>query len=67
MVERLNGILKYEYRLKETYPSRKIARIAYWQATRLYCTDRPHMSLGMKTPHEVHHGIGLLGDKCVNL
>ncbi|NOY22812.1 MAG: IS3 family transposase [Acidobacteria bacterium] len=66
MAERLNGILKYEYGLKETYPSRKIARIACRQAIRLYCTDRPHMSLGMKTPHEVHYGVGLWGDKCVN-
>ena len=66
MAERLNGILKHEYRLKESYPSRKIARTACTQAVRLYCTDRPHMSLGMKTPHEVHHGSGLWGDKCVN-
>jgi len=66
MAERLNGILKHEYRLKESYPSRKIARTACVQAVCLYCTDRPHMSLGMKTPHEVHHGSGLWGDKCVN-
>jgi len=66
MAERLNGILKHEYRLKEAYPSRKIARTACAQAVRLYCTDRPHMSLGMKTPHEVHHGSELWGDKCVN-
>jgi len=66
MAERLNGILKHEYRLKESYPSRKIARIACAQAVRLYCTDRPYMSLGMRTPHEVHHGSGVWGDKCVN-
>ncbi len=66
IAERLNGILKHEYGLKRTLPSRKIARIACAQAIRLYCTDRPHMSLGMKTPYEVHHGAGLWGDKSVN-
>jgi len=66
IAERLNGILKQEYGLKRTLPSRKIARIACAQAIRLYCTDRPHMSLGMKTPYEVHHGDELWGDKSVN-
>ena len=66
MAERLNGILKHEYGLKRTYPSIKIARTACAQAVRLYCTDRPHMSLGMKTPCEVHHGVGVWRDKSVN-
>jgi putative transposase len=56
MAERVNGILKHEYGVKKTYPSRKIAQIASRQVICLYNTDRPNMSLGMKTPSEVHHG-----------
>ena len=57
MAERVNGILKYEYGLKETFLNKKYARIACRQAIRLYTTDRPHMALNMATPQEVHCGI----------
>lgn len=66
IAERLNGILKHEYALKKSFPDKLIARMACRQAIRLYCTDRPHLSLNMKTPHEIHNGHQLWGNKCVN-
>ncbi len=52
--ERLNGILKQEYGLGRTFLTRAQARAAVEQAVWLYNTRRPHMSLQLKTPVEVH-------------
>jgi putative transposase len=52
--ERVNGILKQEYGLSETFRTRQEALKALEQAVRLYNTRRPHTSLGYKTPSEVH-------------
>ena len=52
--ERLNGILKQEYALGETFRSREQAGAALEQAVTLYNTRRPHMSLGYRTPQETH-------------
>ncbi len=52
--ERLNGILKQEYGLGTRFRSRAQARVAAEQAVRLYNNRRPHLSLGMQTPVEVH-------------
>lgn len=52
--ERLNGILKQEYGLDGMFSSigeviRRVTRVV-----ELYNNERPHTSLGMKTPSEVH-------------
>ena len=52
--ERINGILKYEYGLKETFKNKKLAMCTTKQAIALYNNRRPHMSLNYKTPEEVH-------------
>jgi len=52
--ERLNGILKQEYGLGWTFRTRAQARAAVAQAVWLYNNRRPHTSLGLKTPVEVH-------------
>lgn len=52
--ERLNGILKQEYGLGNTFRTRAQARAAVNQAVWLYDHRRPHSSLGMKTPAAVH-------------
>ncbi len=52
--ERLNGILKQEYGLGMTFRTRAQARAAVEQAVWLYNNRRPHLSLGMQTPVEVH-------------
>lgn len=52
--ERLNGILKQEYGLRVQFRTRAQARKAVAQAVWLYNNRRPHMSLNMCTPAEVH-------------
>ncbi len=54
VAERLNGILKQEYGLGRTFLTRAHSRAAVEQAVWLYNTRRPHMSLQLKTPVEVH-------------
>lgn len=54
--ERVNGILKYEYGLKECFESEVVMRRAVKQAIQSYNEGRPHLSLGMKTPRDVHYG-----------
>ncbi len=52
--ERLNGILKQEYGLGRTFRTRSQTRDSATQAVWLYDNRRPHSSLQMKTPAEVH-------------
>ena len=54
MAERVNGILKHEYGLKETFQTKKQALTAIRQAIKLYNEFRPHYMLKMKTPAAVH-------------
>jgi len=52
--ERLNGILKQEYGLGWIFLTRAQARAAVEQAVWLYNNRRPHTSLQLKTPAQVH-------------
>ena len=52
--ERLNGILKQEYGLGWEFRTRAQARAAVEQAVWLYNNRRPHTSLQLNTPVEVH-------------
>lgn len=52
--ERLNGILKQEYGLGRTFISRKQAQRAVDDAVCLYNNRRPHTTLGLRFPSEVH-------------
>ncbi len=52
--ERVNGILKVEYGLGETFRTRRQALEALRQAVWLYNNRRPHMSLGNRIPSVVH-------------
>lgn len=54
VAERINGILKYEYGLKYTFPNIKIAQQMVKQAVEIYNNKRIHWSLGLKTPEQVH-------------
>lgn len=56
IAERVNGILKDEYRLEETFDTEQAARKLLDQAIHHYNTRRPHLSLGMNTPEAVHRG-----------
>lgn len=52
--ERLNGILKQEYGLGETFLTKADAMRAVRQAVELYNCCRPHQALGYRTPMSVH-------------
>lgn len=55
IAERINGILKYEFGLKNTLKSVKIAQMMVKEAVELYNNQRMHLSLDYKTPQEVHN------------
>jgi len=52
--ERVNGILKHEYGLGETFRTKAQGVTAARQAVELYNELRPHLSLGYQTPSSVH-------------
>lgn len=52
--ERVNGILKDEFNLDRQFRTRAQARHAIAQAIQTYNTRRPHTSLKMRTPNQVH-------------
>lgn len=54
VAERINGILKYEYRLRHSLPNLQVAKQIVKQAVEIYNTKRIHWSLDFKTPEEVH-------------
>ena len=54
LAERMNGILKQEYYLKGAFRSESQARKAVDEAINLYNTRRPHRSLNLCTPEQVH-------------
>jgi len=57
LAERMNGILKQEYGLDETFDGNPEARRATREGVHLYNTRRPHTCLGLQTPEEAHgHG-----------
>jgi putative transposase len=54
IAERINGILKYEFALKNTIKSVEIAQKMVKEAVALYNNQRMHWSLDLKKPQEVH-------------
>lgn len=56
MSERLNGIIKQEYGLGWTVPTKAMARKMLSRAVWLYNHRRPHRSLGYACPEAVHSG-----------
>lgn len=54
IAERINGILKYEFGLKNTISSLTLAKNMVAEAVELYNNKRMHLSLDFKKPHEVH-------------
>ncbi|MGI2105060.1 integrase core domain-containing protein, partial [Shewanella frigidimarina] len=53
LAERVNGILKQEFLLYRCRTMKELA-ILIKESIRTYNELRPHLSLGMKTPNEVH-------------
>lgn len=54
IAERINGILKYEFGLKETIKSVELAKKMVAEAVELYNNQRMHWSLDLKKPQEDH-------------
>jgi transposase InsO family protein len=54
LAERMNGILKQEYFLNYEFRTVAQARKAVDEAVHLYNTRRPHRSLKLRTPGEIH-------------
>ena len=54
LAERVNGILKLEYGLDGQFATVAQAREAVVQAIWLYNHERPHNSLDLQTPYDVH-------------
>jgi transposase InsO family protein len=54
VAERINGILKYEFGLKNTIKNIDIARKMVAEAVKIYNNERIHWSLDLKTPQHVH-------------
>ena len=54
IAERINGILKYEFGLKNTIKSVEIAQKMVSEAVKLYNNERMHWSLDFKKPQDVH-------------
>lgn len=52
--ERVNGILKQEYSLEETFISERQAFKAVKEAIWFYNMERPHWSLKLATPQQIH-------------
>lgn len=55
LAERVNGILKQEYFLDQTFKMKSLAIKACKQAVKIYNNHRLHMSLDYKTPEAVHY------------
>lgn len=54
MAERVNGILKSEYGLEETFADQREARQCAREGIKAYNEQRPHWSLNLKIPAVVH-------------
>ena len=52
--ERLNGTLKHELGLNETFVRSSDARRVVREAVKIYNHDRPHQALDYQTPRQVH-------------
>jgi putative transposase len=60
LAERVNGILKHEFLIQQP-DSLTQARLMVSQSIAIYNTERPHCSLELKTPDEVHRASLLAG------
>lgn len=54
IAERVNGILKEEFLLDATFKNKSVAIKAVKEAISTYNTRRPHWSLKLCTPQQVH-------------
>ena len=58
IAERVNGILKDEFMLDQTFPSYDLALTAVNNAVATYNADRPHSSCNYQVPDLTHQQYG---------
>ncbi len=54
VAERVNGILKIDFLLNQTFGSMQQATVGIKQSVSIYNNERPHLSLGYQTPEAVY-------------
>lgn len=54
IAERVNGILKDEFYLDQTFYNTKHSQLAVKNAIKIYNNERLHLSLNFKTPNMVY-------------
>ena len=54
VAERVNGILKIDFLLNQTFGSMQQATASVKQSVLIYNTERPHLSLAYQTPEAVY-------------
>lgn len=54
IAERVNGILKHEFLLQDSFQTLELAAMVIHEGITIYNTQRPHLSLDMQTPDHVH-------------
>ncbi|MEO1254985.1 MAG: IS3 family transposase [Bacteroidota bacterium] len=57
IAERVNGIIKGEYLENYEVNTLKVAKQLLERVVDVYNNERPHMTLGNKTPDQVHNGL----------
>ena len=60
VAERINETLKYEYGLNKQAPDLQTLKKMVKQAVAIYNNERVHLSLGLRTPEEVHRSYNSL-------
>ena len=54
VAERVNGILKIDFFLNQTFASIHQATTGVKQSISIYNSERPHLSLGYQTPQDLY-------------
>jgi len=66
VAERVNGILKSEFNIDQSFKSFQIAETIIENSIRIYNQERPHLSCNMLTPEQAHKKKGKLTRKWKN-
>ena len=56
VAERLNGILKNELLVENSFANYQLAKQAITKAIKIYNEERPHLSCELLTPRQAHQG-----------
>lgn len=57
LAERINGILKQEFLMETCTDGKELAQLIH-ESIQIFNQERPHLSLNMKTPNQIHEKTG---------